>query len=108
MCSSAKVAQVMRVQWDREIEKETEKETRVRQCFSITVAVRVYVVLVGLESRADGFIMRKQNDSDNDDQIIIPHLKERGRRCGGECECWIRKRVKWMKRRQQHMYTKRG
>lgn len=39
-------------------------------------------MLVGLESRADGFIMRKQNDSDNDDQIIIPHLKTGGKQWG--------------------------
>lgn len=42
-----------------------------------------HVGWIAKQSRADGFIMRKQNDSGNDDQIIILHLKEGGR-CG-EC-----------------------
>lgn len=32
-----------------------------------------------MEQRADGFIMRRQNYSDNDDQIIILHLKDEER-----------------------------
>lgn len=49
-------------------------------CFSIRMAVCLcHVGWIAKQSRADGFIMRKQNDSDNDDQIIILHLKERGR-----------------------------
>lgn len=53
-------------------------------CFSVDVAVCLsHVGWIAKQSRADGFIMRKQNDSDNDDQIIILLLKERGRRREG-------------------------
>lgn len=52
--------------------------------FSFRVAVySSHVGWIAKQSRADGFIMRKQNDSDNDDQIIILHLKEGGRRGEG-------------------------
>lgn len=55
-----------------------------RMCFSIRMAVCLCPVgWIAKQSRADGFIMRKQNYSDNDDQIIIRPLKEGGRRGEG-------------------------
>lgn len=60
---------------------ERERESDNCVCASVSVCLCVYVMLVGLQSRAeqsraDGVIMRKQNDSDNDDQIIMLHLKK--------------------------------
>lgn len=64
--------------------------------FSGGVAVCLsHVGWIAKQSRADGFIMRKQNDSDNDDQIIILHLKEE---CV-EVVWWITKKVEWMRGR---------
>lgn len=50
-------------------------------CFSVcTVVCICHVGWTTKQSRADGFLMRKQNDSDNDGQIITLHLKDGGRR----------------------------
>lgn len=69
--------------------RERERETSVYVCVLQypygCVFMSCWLDCKAEQSRADGFIMRKQNDSDNDDQIIILHLKEGGRRrwCGG-------------------------
>lgn len=68
-----------------------------------TVVCVCPVTWIAKPSRADGFIMRKQNDFDNDSQIIILHLKEGER--------W-RRGLGWYRgeggRRGRNVYAEKG